>query len=79
MIILKILAVSAGNDYIEMSAKGFEEISPQRKYHGISTQISSVLFLLPKMWTCRRKRGVYSMIALMPAGVYVLLYVIECA
>lgn len=22
-----------------MSAKGFEEISPQRKYHGISTQI----------------------------------------
>ena len=54
MIILKILAVPAGNDYIEMSAKGFEEISPQRKYHGISTQISSVLFLLPKMWTCRR-------------------------
>lgn len=38
-LILKILATPTGNDYIEMSAKGFEEISPQRKYHGISTQI----------------------------------------
>ncbi|MCI8843933.1 MAG: nucleotidyl transferase AbiEii/AbiGii toxin family protein [Oscillospiraceae bacterium] len=38
-IILKILATPTGNDYIEMNAKGFEEISPQRKYHGISTQI----------------------------------------
>ena len=28
-----------GNDYILMTAKGFEEISPQRKYHGISAQI----------------------------------------
>ncbi len=38
-LILKILDTPTGNDYIEMSAKGFEEISPQRKYHGISTQI----------------------------------------
>ena len=38
-LILKILAVPTGNDYIEMTAKGFEKISPQRKYHGISTQI----------------------------------------
>ena len=38
-LIVKILATPTGNDYIEMSAKGFEEISPQRKYHGISTQI----------------------------------------
>lgn len=38
-LILKILATPTGNDYIEMNAKGFEEISPQRKYHGISTQI----------------------------------------
>ncbi len=38
-LILKILATPTGNDYIEMTAKGFEEISLQRKYHGISTQI----------------------------------------
>ncbi len=38
-LIEKILATPTGNDYIEMSAKGFEEISPQRKYHGISAQI----------------------------------------
>ena len=35
----KIINTPTGNDYIEMRAKGFEEISPQRKYHGISTQI----------------------------------------
>ncbi len=38
-LIVKILAIPTGNDYIEMTAKGFEKISPQRKYHGISTQI----------------------------------------
>ena len=38
-LIMKILATPTGNDYIEMVAKGVEEISPQRKYHGISTQI----------------------------------------
>ena len=34
-----IIATPTGNDYILMTAKGFEEISPQRKYHGISVQI----------------------------------------
>lgn len=38
-LIYKIIDTPTGNDYIEMTAKGFEEISPQRKYHGISTQI----------------------------------------
>lgn len=38
-LILRILDTPTGNDYIEMTAKGFEQISPQRKYHGISTQI----------------------------------------
>lgn len=38
-LIRKIIDTPTGNDYIEMTAKGFEEISPQRKYHGISTQI----------------------------------------
>lgn len=38
-LITKIIETPTGNDYIQMTAKGFEEISPQRKYHGISTQI----------------------------------------
>lgn len=38
-LIVKIIATPTGNDYILMTAKGFEEISPQRKYHGISAQI----------------------------------------
>lgn len=38
-LIFKIIATPTGNDYIEMTAKGFKEISPQRKYRGISTQI----------------------------------------
>ena len=38
-LICKIIDTPTGNDYIEMRAKGFEEISPQRKYHGISIQI----------------------------------------
>ncbi len=38
-LIFKIISIPTGNDYIEMTAKGFEEISPQRKYHGISAQI----------------------------------------
>lgn len=38
-LIYKIIDTPTGNDYIEMTAKGFEEISAQRKYHGISTQI----------------------------------------
>ena len=38
-LINKIINTPTGNNYIAMTAKGFEEISPQRKYHGISTQI----------------------------------------
>lgn len=38
-LICKIIDIPTGNDYIKMTAKGFEEISQQRKYHGISTQI----------------------------------------
>lgn len=34
-----IINTPTGYDYIIMTAKGFEEISPQRKYHGISAQI----------------------------------------
>lgn len=34
-----ILAVDTGNDFIELSAKAFEKISPQRKYTGVSFQI----------------------------------------
>ncbi len=39
-LISKILNTPTGNDYIIMTAKGFEEISPLRKYHGISVQIT---------------------------------------
>jgi len=39
VLIEEIINTSTGNDYISMTAKGFEEISPQRKYHGISAQI----------------------------------------
>lgn len=38
-LICKIIDTPTSNDYIKMTAKGFEEISPQRKYHGISIQI----------------------------------------
>ena len=38
-LIFEIIGTPTGNDYIEMTAKSFDEISPQRKYHGISTQI----------------------------------------
>lgn len=38
-IITEILNVDTGNDFIELSAKGFETISPQRKYKGVSFQI----------------------------------------
>ncbi|MFQ8601842.1 MAG: nucleotidyl transferase AbiEii/AbiGii toxin family protein [Anaerovoracaceae bacterium] len=38
-LICKIIDTPTGNDYISMTAKGFEEISPQRRYHGISAQI----------------------------------------
>lgn len=38
-IIQEILAIPTGNGYIKMEAKGFEQISLQRKYNGVSTQI----------------------------------------
>lgn len=38
-LISKIIYTPTGNDYIHMTAQGFEEISPQRKYRGISAQI----------------------------------------
>jgi len=38
-VIKNIIETSTGNDYIRMIARGFEEISPQRKYKGISAQI----------------------------------------
>lgn len=38
-LISKIIDTSTGSDFISMTAQEFEEISPQRKYHGISTQI----------------------------------------
>lgn len=38
-LINKIINTPTGNDYIHMVAQGFEEISPQRKYQGISAQI----------------------------------------
>lgn len=35
----EIINTPTGNDYIKMTARGFEEISPQRKYRGVSAQI----------------------------------------
>lgn len=38
-IIENILEVDTGNDYITFTSQGFEEISPQRKYRGVSFQL----------------------------------------
>ena len=38
-LIYRIIDTPTGNDYITMTAQCFEKIFPQRKYHGISTQI----------------------------------------
>ncbi len=38
-LIEKIICIDTGNDYITMKTNGFEEISPQRKYKGVSVQI----------------------------------------
>lgn len=38
-VIEEIINIKTGNEYIEMTAKGFEEITPQRKYKGVSAQI----------------------------------------
>ena len=39
-IIDEIIAVDTGNDFIVLTSKGFETISPQRKYNGISFQLT---------------------------------------
>ena len=39
-IIDEIIAVDTGNDFILLTSKGFETISPQRKYNGISFQLT---------------------------------------
>ena len=39
-IINEIIAVETGNDFILLTSKGFEAISPQRKYNGISFQLT---------------------------------------
>lgn len=38
-LIEKIISIDTGNDYITMTTNGFEEISPQRKYNGVSVKI----------------------------------------
>ncbi len=38
-IVAEILAVDTGNDFITLTSKSFEAISPQRKYTGVSFQI----------------------------------------
>jgi predicted nucleotidyltransferase component of viral defense system len=38
-IVNEILAIDTGNDFIVFETKGYEEISPQRKYKGISFQL----------------------------------------
>ena len=35
----EIIAVNSGNDFITFSSRGFETISPQRKYNGVSFQL----------------------------------------
>lgn len=42
-IITEILAVDTGNDFIRFEAKKTEPIAVQRKYHGISTQITGYI------------------------------------
>ena len=42
-IIAEILAVDTGNDFVRFEAKKMEPIAIQRKYHGISTQISGYI------------------------------------
>lgn len=51
----EIIAEPTGNDYIKMTANGFEEISPQRKYKGISTQIVGKI-KKPAAYFCLRQR-----------------------
>ena len=42
-IIAEILAVDTGNDYVSFKATKTEQIAVQRKYHGVSTQITGYI------------------------------------
>ena len=42
-IIAEILSVPTGNDYVTFKASKTEPIAPQRKYHGVSTQITGYI------------------------------------
>lgn len=42
-IIKEILAVNTGNDFVSFKAKKVEPIAEQRKYHGVSTQITGYI------------------------------------
>lgn len=42
-IIDEVLAVNTGNGFIILESKGFGQISPQRKYHGVSFQIIGII------------------------------------
>ena len=42
-IIAEILAVPTGNDFVTFKASKTEPIAPQRKYHGVSTQITAYI------------------------------------
>ena len=42
-IIAEILAVPTGNDYVRFEAKPTEPIAVQRRYHGVSTQITGYI------------------------------------
>ena len=42
-IIKEILAVNTGNDFVSFKAKKAEPIAEQRKYHGVSTQITGYI------------------------------------
>ena len=42
-IIMEILAVNTGNDFVSFKAKKAEPIAEQRKYHGVSTQITGYI------------------------------------
>lgn len=42
-IIAEILAVPTGNDFVTLQASSMEQIAVQRKYHGVSTQITGYI------------------------------------
>ena len=52
-IIAEVLAVPTGNDFVTFKASKTEPIAVQRKYHGVSTQITGYIknVRVPFMWT----------------------------